>query len=346
MEKLRLAICDAGAHYRKKFAEYITKYKGEEIEVFTFSEEGVFAEKLEEIHFHIVVLGDAFKSWKTVLRERKIPVLLLLDRVESRIAEEIGFEGGGCSEEENDEGICSIDRYQSMDSILHRIYCMTEQECIPELLKRGGKTEYIGVCSPVRHEMQMLFSLVYASELAKEHRVLYLNFLEFSGFYEMCDIEDGLDVGDLILALRSNRIRREQIRDCIYEMGALSYISPFRNSENIHELTVQDFNALLKVIEEEYAFELVVIDFGSGMKKFSKMLEVCSKIYCLSREGYYYQCQINQFLEYIKATAQAKLREKIKVICLPFDAKRLHGGCNLLEQLNWSEFGDFVRRRI
>ena len=45
----------------------------------------------------------------------------------------------------------------------------------------------IGVVSPECHEMQELFSVMHAVNLGREQKVLYFNFLEFSGFGNYSD---------------------------------------------------------------------------------------------------------------------------------------------------------------
>ena len=68
--------------------------------------------------------------------------------------------------------------------------------------------EIIGVYSPIRHEMQMPFSMVLSSILAKQRRVLYINLMQSTGFLKLFDSQAEYDMGDLVLRLRkrNNRI--------------------------------------------------------------------------------------------------------------------------------------------
>lgn len=68
----------------------------------------------------------------------------------------------------------------------------------------------IGVVSPECHEMQELFSVMHAVNLGREQKVLYFNFLEFSGFRELFGQTGNFDFTDVVLKLRSGE-RRQSI---------------------------------------------------------------------------------------------------------------------------------------
>ena len=85
---------------------------------------------------------------------------------------------------------------------------------------------------------------------------------------------------------------------------------------------MDDYRKLLAHLEENTKFDTVVFDFGAGIPSIAAFLEECSSIYCPVKEGYFYECQKAEF---------------------PFTAKGIRGGGNMLEQLVWSEFGDYIR---
>jgi len=93
------------------------------------------------------------------------------------------------------------------------------------------RLEVVGVFSPIKHEMQMMFSLLYARNAAKNGKVLYINLMEFSGFSELFG-ETEYDLSDVMMLLRNEEYTVEDIGSYIYEMDQFSYICPFTNPEN------------------------------------------------------------------------------------------------------------------
>lgn len=84
-------------------------------------------------------------------------------------------------------------------------------------------------------------------------------------------------------------------------------------------------------------------DFGTGIPSIAAFLEECSSIYCPVKEGYFYECQKAEFVHYLEQVKPDGMSERLQFVNLPFTAKGIRGGGNMLEQLVWSEFGDYIR---
>ena len=76
------------------------------------------------------------------------------------------------------------------------------------------------------------------------------------------------------------------------------------------------------------------------------MLETCSSIYCLIKNGFFYERRMEAFLEYLQRGQRQELCGRIQSIMLPFSAKQIRGGGDVRRQLLWSEFGDYVRQKL
>ena len=50
--------------------------------------------------------------------------------------------------------------------------------------------------------------------------------------------------------------------------------------------------------------------------------------------------QGQDFYEWLEKTGHQAVAEKIRKVNVPYTAKNIHGGGNVIEQLQWSEFGD------
>lgn len=335
-----MAVCDTEDEYRDRFVTYLVEHRQGQMAVYAFSAPEVFAEAAKEERFDLVVLGSGFAGIEKEVEEQRIPLLFLRDTMPQKVAEQGDYLKGEVSRK------AEVFRFQPMDGILHEIQVLTGQWMVGNTTRdiMTAEMEIIGVYSPVRHEMQMPFATVLAEFLAERRKVLYVNLMGHSGFLELYHLERGYDLGDVILRLRNKRLSQEMFLRSVYQMDRVYYIPPFGNPENLHDFTGKDYKAFLAFLAEQTDFDVVVLDFGDGLGEFAGMLEQCTSVYCPNRTGYFFECQINHFLEYLALEAGEYMRERLQMVNLPFSARQIRGGSDVQKQLSWSEFGDYVRR--
>ena len=337
MNKIAVAVCDTDREYRDRFVTYLVERKAEEYAVSAFSMPEKLLEALEEEKPDLAICGTGFEEMAERLAGYDIPVLVLQETMADAVAEPVTYG----SVPESCRGIC---RYQSMEVILHEVQVMTLTGAGSRRMENVGTgMEVIGVYSPICHEMQMPFSMVLSSVLAKQRRILYINLMQNTGFLQLFDSQAEYDIGDLTLRLRRGTTESEQFFQSIYEMGDFSYVAPFRNPEQLGEFQMDDYRKLLAHLEENTKFDTVVFDFGTGIPSIAAFLEECSSIYCPVKEGYFYECQKAEFVHYLEQVKPDGMSERLQFVNLPFTAKGIRGGGNMLEQLVWSEFGDYIR---
>lgn len=336
MARIKVAIFDTDKTYRERFTNYLMEYKATEMELSVFTNCTFFFEALNVDNFHLFVLGSGHKEVLSKVSEKRVPILILTESVQSYVKESV---------EMLEEEIAYVSKYQSMDGITRQMQRMTETMwgCKEEQINKD--VEVIGVFSPVKHEMQMLFSLLYAKNEGRRNKVLYVNLLEFSGFSEIFG-ESEYDIGDVVLQVRDGNVRREFLLASIYETEGFSYIAPLTNPERVMEVTGEDIRKVLEWISRETDFRTIILDVGINVKGFLDVLSVCSKIYCLGKKGYLYEVQMRQFLTYLERIVDVTFLEHMEKMELPSQMKVISGGISLLEQLDWGEFGDFVRRKM
>lgn len=343
MNKLVVAVCDMNDSYRDRFVTYLVDHKNKEITVHAFSAAEHFLAELGRRKFNIVLLGSGFEQLESVLREQKQPAVILRDMAPKKAAE-----GADCVEDRDSDSL-SIFKFQSMESILHEMRVIadgTGSSPVQLLREERRRMEVVGVYSPVRHEMQLPFSMVLSSLLSEKGDVLYLNLMEHSGFLDIFGRTGEKDLGEVLGKLRNGRLEPEHFKRSVYGIEKFCYIPPFFNPEDLHEFSLNDLLALLEFMDKNTAFGAIVIDFGAGLEQFSKMLEVCSSIYCPIKSGYFFQCQVHRFLEYLEQMSDQDLKERLHLLDIPYSAKRIRAGGDILNQLIWSEFGDYVRNYI
>ncbi len=337
MHKITIAFCEEEEEYQERFVTYLMEHKAEEIAVHVFSDVKHFVEGAMHCQFDLVLVGSGFLTLAKALWERRFPVLYLAEAC-SQVGEAGNYQDG-C------EKMPCVFRYQSMETILHEIIALSQKS----ILRDGNEykllhTEVIGVYSPCGHEMQMPFSMVLARQQAAAGRkVLYINLIACSGFVELFDLEGERDLGDLLIKLRKGRLKPETFYQCVYQSEGISYIAPFYNPANLREMTMEDLTAVIAFIVQNTDFEMLLLDFGDGLAKFSEMLKLCSVVYCPMRQGFYYECRKNHFMKYLEETVGERFGQQLCFVNLPYSAKGIQGGMDVLRQLNYSDFGDYVR---
>ena len=338
MHKLDVAFCDTNEPYGERFAAYLMEHKAKEFTVHLFPEPELFLQKIKNEKFDLVLLGSGFSEFGEQAVLSGMTVLILSENIPERLSEDNSYLQSG-------RKLTVIFKYQPMEAILHEMMVVTggKKAGKESFTDRLTKLEIIGVYSPIGHEMQMPFSMVLSSVLAKQRRILYINLMQNTGFLQLFDSQAEYDIGDLTLRLRRGTTESEQFFQSIYEMGDFSYVAPFRNPEQLGEFQMDDYRKLLAHLEENTKFDTVVFDFGTGIPSIAAFLEECSSIYCPVKEGYFYECQKTEFVHYLEQVKPDGMSERLQFVNLPFTAKGIRGGGNMLEQLVWSEFGDYIR---
>ena len=338
MGKIMVAVCDTDQGYRERFVTDLVEHKSGEYVVYAFSAVEHFLDALKKQVFDVVVFGQGFAEAESQVCAQRIPSVILKDTVPERLAEDSGYQV-----EEMTRRV-EVFQYQPMETILHEVQVLAGGGKQRELAeKRLSRLEVIGVYSPIGHEMQMPFAIVFTEMLAEKRKVLYVNLMRYSGFLQLFGFPGQYDMGDIILRLRNKRLHAETFLKCVYESNRMYYIPPFHNPENIDDFSVEDYLALLGFLEDNTDFEAVVFDFGDGVQRFSEVFSTCTSVYCPMKTGFYYECRFNQFLEYLEKGVTKEARERLHMINLPFSAKQIRGGGDVRKQLLWSEFGDYVR---
>lgn len=346
MSKLAVAVCDTDDGYRDRFVTYLVEHKSREMTVHAFSAQELFLDAAEGRRFDIAILGKGFEEAEGTVRALGIPVLFIQETMPERVAESSGYQAGPPDDQAMEYGTCAYAfRYQPMEAVWHEIQTLAggKKRETAEMGTLMEGIEVIGVYSPIRHEMQMPFATVLSEMLSENRKVLYVNLMEHSGFLELFQLAGEYDFGDIILRLRNKRLHPEAFLRSVYGIDRMYYIPPFVNPENLHDFSMEDYLSFLAFLEEQTDFDTVLFDFGEGLSRFAEMLEHCTTIYCPVKTGFFFECQMNHFLEYLDVEAGAEFRERLHVVNLPFSAKRIRGGGDVRRQLLWSEFGDYVR---
>lgn len=306
MQKIKIALCDKDKFYCERFAAYMMNHKAQEIELNIYSTIEQFTGDEKMGNFDLVIAGSGFEEFSS-----DVNIMYLSDLCGNQAAEEAMWEKDTIPQKK------IVTKYQPMEQLLHEIYVqagMTKREPVGVQVATHGKV--IGVVSPECHEMQELFSVMHAVNLGREQKVLYFNFLEFSGFRELFGQTGNFDFTDVVLKLRSGELTTEYFWNCVYEMSGISVILPFENPENIRQIGRQEWEQFIDFMEQNTDFEVLVVDFGVNMPELADCMSRCDELLLIGREGYFYECRDKHFYEWLEKTGHQAVAEKItKSMC-------------------------------
>jgi len=189
LHKLDVAFCDTNETYGERFAAYLMEHKAKEFTVHLFPEPELFLQKIKNEKFDLVLLGSGFSEFGEQAVLSGMTVLILSENIPERLSEDNSYLQSG-------RKLTVIFKYQPMEAILHEMMVVTggKKAGKESFTDRLTKLEIIGVYSPIGHEMQMPFSMVLSSVLAKQRRILYINLMQNTGFLQLFDSQAEYDI--------------------------------------------------------------------------------------------------------------------------------------------------------
>lgn len=207
----------------------------------------------------------------------------------------------------------NVDKYQDAESVLKSILevYMEVAEVRPMRLRKTGKTQFIGMYSPVRRCLQTTFALTLSRQLADHHRTLYLNFEHYQAVSELAADVQARDLADLLYFMTGDREKfRLRLRTVVAHMGALDYVPPMKSGQNLLTVTGEEWIQLMQRIEELGDYDFVVMDLSESMQGLFDVLRSCRCIYTMTREEHAARSKITQYEQLLKLQEYSDVLEK------------------------------------
>lgn len=327
MKKDIFAVCDLEAAYALRLMEFIQEKQGASFEVQAFTNVKslcAFAKK-HEISL-LLISAQAMCQEVKALPIGKIMIL---------------------SEGEALEDYPCIYKYQASDSLISEVmgYYAVEKRTAPQaILKKDMRC--VAVYSPVKRALKTSFALTLGQLLARERRVLYINLESYSGFSWLMEKEFAADVSDLMYFVkRGYGSLVYKLQGIVQSINNLDYIPPALSPMDIRSVTCEEWLALLGEVESYSAYDVVILDFDETVDGFLEILRHCGTIYMPVREDRLSAAKLRQYEKLLGLAGYEDLAEKTRKLKLPFHNSFGSGG-HYVEQLVWSELGDFIRNLL
>lgn len=313
MKQKILAICDLEETYAFKMAEYVVE-KGNMpyiVHLFTSAEElCLFLEKNE---IFILMLGEnAADGLKNPALEWKIPYVFVLE------------EGNKGQAGEGLEACTYINKFQSPHKVLQMMLeKLSGTEKWTEI-RRNPETEMkmIGVYSPVRRCLQTSFALAMGQLLAREHKVLYLNFECYSGFSKMFHKEFPADMMDFVYYFQCAKEKLSvRLPSIVQSVNGLDFIPPGQSCLDMQSISGDSWLELLETLEAISDYEYLILDLTDGMNGLFTLLSHCFKIYTITKDDKFALAKMHQYEQILQLNHMSEIADKTVKCRFPFFEK-------------------------
>lgn len=328
MRKNIFAVCDLEVDYACNFMEYLTRKKNIPFEIRAFTTVDALCSFGEKTHIELLLIsGKAMCEEVKTLNIGKI--VILSEGVHSPALDQYP----------------SVYKYQSSSEVIREVMACygEEKNTVPVQFPVKKTTELLGVYSPLGRCLKTSFALTLGQILAKGRAVLYLNFEEYSGFEELMGRSFGHDLSDLMYFVRQgNQNLIHKMNGMIQTVNNLDFIPPVRTPSDIRSIPWEDWQNLLQEIIMHSSYETVILDIGAGTAELFSLLEKCQRIYMPVLSDTVSACKIAQFENLLRIWDLSRILGKITKVKPPFHMEAALAE-TYVEQLPWSELGDYVR---
>lgn len=326
------AVCDLEVEYAYHFMEFISKKKNIPLEIRVFTSAQTLLEFVRDHPIELLLISE--KAMCEEIQDKEIGQIIIL--AEGVLPEKL-------------KKYPSIYKYQSSNQVIREaMACYGESQKLKRRQLRSShrNVDIIGIYSPVGRTMKTTFALTLGQILAKKKAVLYLNLEEYSGFEYLLEHTYEQTLGDLLYYVRQEGVNLiGKLNGMVQTMNNLDFLPPVLAPDDIQQTSLEEWMRLLQEILDYSNYETIILDFGDGVSELYQLLDQCSKIYMPVRSDPMSQAKISQFENLLRIWGKASVITKLQKIKLPYH-RTIHRGSGYLDDLIWSELGDFVRELI
>ncbi len=233
----------------------------------------------------------------------------------------------------------TIYKFQSMDAFTSRL---SKVDCVsPRSVRGRNATKFLGIYSPIRHELSLPFSLLYCDILKESGKVLFIDLEENSALNHLMRRESRKSLLDSIYELELNPDNFDlepylECRDGIY------YIGPVNHPTDLAGIRAHQWMRFHEMLRSE-GFDYIVELFGEIPEGFENFLEEMTEMTILGKSGRYYEAVQSRFVEFIRDECEEL---KVEEVMLPMSIGSLSENEYQLEEMAQGNLGIYVRKMM
>lgn len=272
MKEKIFALCDSEETYAYKMADYIAeKVKMPyEMHLFTRPEEleRFAAQKKIEI---LLIAEHALRMIKEMSVRQNVQQIFIL--------QETG--------QEREDGFTYIDKYQSPEEVVRALLesIADSSGWARQMAQTKEGAKMIGIYSPIKRCLQTPFAMTLGQILAKEHRVLYLNFECYSGLRQMLNREFATDMMDVMYYFRYAKDKLAvRMPSLVQSLNGMDFIPPMQSTLDMCEIEGVQWSNFCKEIADVGEYEYLILDLDDNMRGLFDLLRSCIRVYTIIKD--------------------------------------------------------------
>lgn len=331
-KKSVFAVCDTEIEYAYHFMEYLMKKKNIPFEIQAFTSPEVLADFARSHPVEILLISD--KAITEEIRQLPIRQIILLSE--------------GVHDPSLDQ-FPAVYKYQSSDNVIREVmacYGVENEVVVGQNQVTKKEMRIIGVYSPVGRTQKTSFALALGQILGRDRAVFYLNLESYSGFEQLLETHFDRGLSDILYyARQQNSGIVYKIAGMVQTIQNLDFLPPALFPMDIQTTKYEEWLWLFRQLEQNSSYEVLILDLGDAVCDLYQLLDYCTEIYVPIRQDVISMAKIAQFEQTLQLWDSASVMEKIRKIRIPFCAAGKTGKA-WVEELAWSELGDYVRKLL
>lgn len=293
-----LAVCDTGADFSRRLAEYAGTKAGYPFALQAFSSPDQLMEYRKKRQPEAVLLAEELyreKDWQDFVN----PLFLL---------------GSGFGKEGEPKHIF---RYQEADGILRDVLLLYREQKpkIPVKVQKRAFRLY-AVTDAAESCRSEAFAFELAVRLAGVHRVLWLNLRTWPVLSAMYGCPERADLGELLYELcRRKKDLPELLMAKTTSFRGVDLLPAAEVPADFLAVALEDWKYLFELLKRESVYTAVVVSVGNMMQPLGTFLELFDTVWMVWEETQML-CQ-KRMEKYVKNTGCPQLWQKVVGIQLP-----------------------------
>lgn len=328
VDKKILAIFDSEEEYAYRLMDFISEKTNLPFEIYIFTEESRFYSCVGNKEIECLLISESV--YKKEVDTLQIPHIIILSE----------------SGENLNKALHHINKYQSCETIFHQIleyYTDKSENVLSIVSPRLKAMNVIGIYTPVRRCLQTTFSLTLGQMLARQSKVLYLNFEIYSGFSKMLCKNFSSDLSDLMYYFNCAREKLlYRLESMVESVNGLDFIPPTEIYQNLTGIRAEQWLDLFQEIEKTGKYDYLILDLTDGIMDLWEILRGCDYIYTIIREDGLSAAKIEQYERVLESVGYGDINVKTVKWKLPiFKQLPLK-----FEELTYGELSAFIRSKV
>ena len=244
------------------------------------------------------------------------------------------------------DGIRTVFKYQAVSGIETELLdgLAKGEEDTPEDGTALYRAKYIGVASPIGRCLKTSFCLTLGQLLSQKEHVLYMNLEPCSGFTALFEKEFPKDLSDLLYAYETGK-PGDTVIEYVETFHGLDFVPPVCAPEDIYRTDPALIRKAVTDLQRAGAYDTVILDLSSDLRLTETLIPMCRKLYLPARKELISDAKVREYRMWLDRILDGNAAVRTEELILPF-YQSFSTGKQYLEQLLWSELGDFVRSQL